>query len=251
MNVNVEKIERILAADRVWSAYALADLEPEQAAFCSWSVADDALILNYRRLDPPVLFTHGTPSGIATLLSKIPAGRYQFSIRPAHLIPISAAFEIDEMFEMWRMVYTDRAGTIGPGGLSAERLNAGNLDDLQDLFSDHPDAPDAFLESQLDLGVFYGVYDHDRLMAVSGTHILSKHYRLAAIGNVFTDPAYRGKGCATLTSYAVVQELLANGVETIVLNVAKANTAAVTAYKRIGFQTYCEFLEGYGKRIKR
>ena len=41
------------------------------------------------------------------------------------------------------------------------------------------------------------------LVAVAGTHLVSDTYGVAAIGNVFTHPDYRGRGYATLATGAV------------------------------------------------
>jgi predicted GNAT family acetyltransferase len=131
------------------------------------------------------------------------------------------------------------------------RLGETHLSDLRALFGDRPDAPDAFTPSQLKSGVFYGIYDRQDLVAVAGTHVRSARFKLAAIGNVFTHPEYRGQGFASATTAAVVQDLMADGIETIILNVAQSNTPAVRTYERIGFRTHCAFFEGYAECIKR
>jgi ribosomal protein S18 acetylase RimI-like enzyme len=251
MNVDTHIIESILATDRVWSAYALADLEPEHKDFCIWSVMGRSILLTYMGLDPPALFMYGNAPEIAEMLPDIPEGTYQFSCLPEHLNPIQETIETDNIVEMWRMVYSEHLETIDLNLAPTQRLDANHLEDINALFANHPESPDAFMPSQLNSGMFFGVYEQGRLVAISGTHVCSNHYRLAAIGNVFTDPAYRGKGYASLTTQAVVEALLANGIETIVLNVARSNTPAIKAYQRTGFRPYCGYFEGYGKRIKR
>jgi predicted GNAT family acetyltransferase len=150
---------------------------------------------------------------------------------------------------MWRMVHSEQADAIDPEDMQVQRLDLEHLEDIRGLFVGHGDAPDAFSASQLRTGTFFGVFDGERLAAISGTHVRSTRYRVAAIGNVFTDPLHRGKGYASLTTQAVLNALLADGMDTIVLNVAKSNRAAIKAYQRIGFKPYCGYFEGYGKRI--
>ncbi len=70
----------LLESDRVWCAYALADLDPHYASDCTWRVNQGAAVLIYVGLMPPVLFAHGDPQDAAPLLEKVPAGRYQFTL---------------------------------------------------------------------------------------------------------------------------------------------------------------------------
>ncbi len=81
-------------------------------------------------------------------------------------------------------------------------------------------------------------------MAAAGPHLVSPTYGVAAVGNVFTHPDYRGRGYGTLTTSAVVAELLGLGMRDVVLNVEQANAVAVRLYERLGFERYCPFLEG-------
>lgn len=249
MTTDTNVIENILLGDPVWSAYALADLAPEHRDYCSWLVGDQSIILIYSGLRPPVLFTQGSRSSISTLISRVPVGTYQFSCRPEHLDVLGASISATQTIKMWRMVFSGGIERLQIPGRQPVRLDERNLNDIQQLFANQPDAPDAFKSSQLQSGAFFGVYDREHLVAISGTHVLSSNYQLAAIGNVFTDPDYRGNGFALLATRAVVDMLVAGGIETIVLNVAKENMAAIKTYQRIGFLPYCEYIEGHGKRV--
>jgi ribosomal protein S18 acetylase RimI-like enzyme len=251
MSFDPAAIEQILKRDPVWSAYALADLEAEHRPYCTWLQAGQSLLLIYRALEPPVLFIQGAPDEIDSLVLDVPAGRYQLSCRPEHLIALQDKIRTESISKMWRMAYTGSVERIQEKAITVLRLNQENLPGIQELFAGHSDAPDAFLSSQLQSGIFYGVFDQKRLIAISGTHVHSPRFRLAAIGNVFTHPDYRGLGFASLTTRAVVDDLLTQGTETIVLNVVQSNQAAIKAYERIGFQVHCEYVEGYGIRFKR
>jgi predicted GNAT family acetyltransferase len=63
---------------------------------------------------------------------------------------------------------------------------------------------------------------------------------------VFTKPDQRNRGHGTRVSSSVVGTLLAMGIRTIVLNVAKTNHPAIRSYTRIGFLPYCKYQEGLG-----
>jgi predicted GNAT family acetyltransferase len=124
------------------------------------------------------------------------------------------------------------------------QLGIEDLEEIQALFSNRPDRPDAFHKKQLDAGPFYGIRSQGDLRSVAGIHIISSWANVAAVGNVYTHPDYRGRGLATRTSAAVVRDLLELGFRTIVLNVAVNNEPAIHSYRRLGFQPVCEYNEG-------
>jgi predicted GNAT family acetyltransferase len=93
-------------------------------------------------------------------------------------------------------------------------------------------------------GTFFGTLVADHLVAVAGTHLVSPTYAVAAVGNVFTHPDYRGRGYGTVTTSAVVAELLAREILDIILNVSQSNSSAIHIYEQLGFERYCPFLEG-------
>jgi predicted GNAT family acetyltransferase len=88
----------------------------------------------------------------------------------------------------------------------------------------------------------------DELVAAGGTHALATRYGMAAIGNILTLPAYRGRGYATAVTAAVVAELLTSECRTVILNVAQHNHLAVRLYARLGFRTHCRYQEGIVQR---
>jgi hypothetical protein len=63
----------VLERDRVWSAYALADLDPPHAAHARWLGGERAAVLTYTGFEPPVLFAAGEPDEARCLLGQIPA----------------------------------------------------------------------------------------------------------------------------------------------------------------------------------
>jgi predicted GNAT family acetyltransferase len=105
----------------------------------------------------------------------------------------------------------------------------------------------AFSPYQLAQGVFYGIENRGRLIAAAGTHLVAPTYGVAAVGNVFTDPDYRGQGYATLCTSAVTKELLSQGTD-VVLNVQEGNADAVHIYEKLGYRPYCRFIEALGVR---
>ena len=131
-----------------------------------------------------------------------------------------------------------------PAEGSAIRLCERDLADLEKLYTLHPSGA-FFRPYMLTLGVYYGVRKDGVLVSVAGTHVSSPSYRMACIGNVFTDPSHRGKGYATVCTSKVVKELLSKH-DDIILNVDNQNKAAVRIYEKLGFHEHCTYLEGLG-----
>ena len=97
----------------------------------------------------------------------------------------------------------------------------------------------------LEHGIYYGAYVAGTLVAVAGTHAISRRHRIATIGKVFTRPAARGRGLATATTGAVAQTLVQDGAREVALNVAEDNPTAISIYRRLGFAVHMAYWEGY------
>jgi len=152
--------------------------------------------------------------------------------------------EVQRETLMWRMVLPPGALRWDPAYDLAIRLGAADIAQVRSLFEGQKDMPDAFLPEQLDAGPFYGIMADGQLAAVAGVHVVSSRFRIAAIGNVYTHPAWRGRGFAKAATAAVARELQSAGVGIIVLNVARSNRAAIRAYQALGFAAHGEYYEG-------
>ncbi len=256
---------RCLYTDPIWAAYAIADLQPEMAGDCRWLAtagADgDAVALIYRGLYPPILWTMGDPQQLAALLEgqELPPAIY-VSVREEHLPVVSRHYDLGgDIRPMLRMVLADKEAALrpAPAGAAPVRLAGAQTEDVLHLLAHGgPFSPDAFSPAQIDQGVFFGVYaaadgasgEAPELVAVGGTHIVDRAAGIAAIGNMYTHPAHRRRGhCAAILS-ALVRELLALGLHTIVLNVDQRNPGAEALYQKHGFAVHIPYIEGKGHR---
>ncbi|MCH7589264.1 MAG: GNAT family N-acetyltransferase [Chloroflexi bacterium] len=246
MRRSSDDIRHLLESDRIWSAYALADLDPRYISASSWYVNENAAILIYAGFDPAVLFSMGPDAALGELLPLIPAGQYTYTLLKNSRRLIDPFLNVGHEKIMVRMVLDS-----GPLPIIYRddfiQLTEINLGDVQRLFGSYPDQPDSFVASQLRDGIFFGYYKADDLVSIAGTHVLSKTASVAAIGNVFTKPRYRNRGLATEASICVVESLREMGIETIVLNVAVDNKPAQVIYAKIGFRHFCEYYEGQGE----
>ncbi|MCB0166342.1 MAG: GNAT family N-acetyltransferase [Anaerolineae bacterium] len=122
-------------------------------------------------------------------------------------------------------------------------LSITDIDRLTALYqASYPD--NAFDARMLETGCFFGLEDDGALVSVAGIHVYSEQYRVAAVGNVTTHPAYRGRGLALAACAKLGQQLLERRIKHIGLNVKADNQAAIACYQKLGFDyvaTYTEY----------
>jgi GNAT superfamily N-acetyltransferase len=240
-----QQVRHLLEEDRVWCAYALADLDPPHRKWCQWFIKDQGVVLIYHGFQPPILFAHGSSPDVTSLLAKIEPGIYQYTLTPSERMSLDHRLEVEQENIMYRMVL-DPSQFNPPNLEEIKPLTTDDLDAINTLFADSPEGPDAFHVRQLDIGPFFGSVQGETLLSVAGVHVVSEVASIAALGNVYTHSEYRNRGLATQTSAAVVKSLLKAGIATIVLNVALANAPAVHLYQQLGFQPSCTYHEGVG-----
>lgn len=271
LTTDKRELAAFLCRDPVWAAYAIGDLEDALFADTTWYLAgDDAargLVLLYRGLEPTVLLTMGEVDDVAAVLANAPMpDRVSLAALREHLPAIAAHYDFstDRVRPMLRMVVEPeafRSASERPTAGALRRLTPDDLPEIEALYTcGGAFAPDAFHPRQLAEGVFYGVTAGGRpeaLLAVAGTHLVSRTDTprkecqswetsgVAAVGNVYTHPAWRGQGLARLAASAVTAELLRRGL-LVVLNVDQDNLPAISLYRQLGFREHCPFVEGIG-----
>lgn len=235
-----------LETDRLYAAYAIGDLEPELFAQSTWVGAKEAnrlqaLVLHFRGLKLPALLLMGDTDGLRAILEEAPCPeRVHLTCRTEHLPMTRDFYTWKKTTPMWRMVLQPRS--FRPVKGDCVRLTSAHSNQLAELYA--LGGGTGYSATQVQYGVFYGILAEGQLVAAAGTHLVSSTYSVAAVGNVFTHPDYRGQGYGTATTSAVVTELLHRGIRDIILNVGQANAVAVHIYERLGFERYCPFLEG-------
>jgi len=240
-------IEAYLDTHRLWSAYALGDLDPGYREKCEWFGAQDeggslrALALVYHGLEPPALLTMGDAHGIALILgAALRAPRLYVGVLDEHLPALRAHYRLGDHEPMWRMAL--RPDDFRPRRGAVTHLTPQYTRDLKELYA--LGGGDAFTPGQVFDGAFFGIEERGRLVAAAGTHVLSETRAAAAVGNVFTHPDYRGRGYAEITTSAVCADLIQRGIRTLVLNVAQSNAVAIHVYEKLGFKKIMPFVEG-------
>jgi ribosomal protein S18 acetylase RimI-like enzyme len=244
-------IRPLLDRDRIFAAYALADLEDREPARSRWGIAragDEviALVLEYGGPSPQPLFIAGRDDGIEVILRDIirPAIAYVACL-PANQAAVEARYRLEPGPQMVRM-WVDRATfrpAFDPGVERLAPTEAGELNRLYRLGFGSWLPPQAVAE-----GIYYGIRVQGRLVAAAGTHVIGRRARIAVVGNVLTQPEFRGRGYAQATTASVTAQLL-EFCDHVVLNVRADNPPALNAYRRLGYAEHVRFEERLGHRI--
>jgi ribosomal protein S18 acetylase RimI-like enzyme len=246
-----ELIRSFLDRDRIFAAYALADLEDRDAGRAKWGIARAgqdviALVLEYGGPAPQPLFIAGRDDGVEAILRDVirPSIAYVACL-PASLAAVERRYRLDSGPQMVRM-WIDKASlqpVFDPGVERLAPIDAGELNRLYRLGFGSWLPPQAIAD-----GVYFGIRVNGRLVAAAGTHVIGRRARIAVVGNVLTQPEFRGRGYAQATTAAVTARLL-EFCDHVVLNVRSDNPPALNAYRRLGYAEHVRFEERLGHRI--
>jgi ribosomal protein S18 acetylase RimI-like enzyme len=246
-----DAIRAFLERDRLFGAYALADLEDREAGRAKWGIArvgDEivSLVLEYGGPSPQPLYAVGRDDGIDAVLRGVikPAIAY-IACLPASLPVVERRYRVDAGPQMVRM-WVDREhfrAAEDPGVEPLGPSDAGELNRLYRLGFGSWLPPQAISE-----GIYRGIRVNGRLVAAAGTHVIGRRARIAVVGNVLTQPEFRGRGYAQATTGAVTAHLL-QFCDHVVLNVRSDNPPALNAYRRLGYAEHVRFEERLGHRV--
>lgn len=268
-------IRAFLDTDRLYAGYAIGDLELGMFERCDWygvggtgsdgvgvsrpvrnQPGDDcsaeprglgqgggllALVLVFHGFKPPVLFLMGDVDALGGILPRLALpDRVYLNCREEHVAAAGLVYTWGALTPMWRMVL--EAESIGPAPADCISLQPSDAGRLAELYA--AGGGEAFSPAQMERGVYCGIIKDGRIVAAAGTHLVSATYAVAAVGNVFTHPDWRGRGFGAGVTRAVVTGLRRRGIQHIILNVSQSNRVAVGLYERLGFRRHCAFLEG-------
>jgi predicted GNAT family acetyltransferase len=246
-------IERFARRDTALHLYELGDLDPFFWPHTRWyGLADasgelSAVALLYSGASLPTVLALGRADDepLATLVTavapRLPARVY------AHLGPGL----LPRMGDRWRPTHhgrylklerRDRGAPSHPLAAEAVRLEPGDRDEILALY-ERAYPGNWFDARMLESGQYFGLRREGVLVCVAGIHVFSPRYRVAALGNITTDPRHRGQGLAAGVTARLCQSLRDAGIETIGLNVRADNAAAIACYQRLGFVEIGEYDE--------
>lgn len=246
---DLAEIRAWLEQERPYSAYPLGQLEPDLfplvTCWLAESATGQAMVLFSRGGLGDAVFMSGAAEGVDAILSVHPGPRGNFAtFRLAHLPVVERYFRVANPVVMSRME-VDRASFRLPlhdrRGVMVRRLLTADARAVNRLYSAEGQ-PTHYTGSHIEQGLYHGVFEDRRLVAVAGTHVISPTEHIAVVGNVFTHPGWRSLGYGTLATAATTAALL-EFCTLVTLTVDPTNTPAVRSYLRLGYIEHSRLVE--------
>jgi ribosomal protein S18 acetylase RimI-like enzyme len=244
-------IEAFLRRNTPLHLYGLGDLDERFWPWTSWYglVADGqirAIALLYRGLTTPTLLALADAELpeleelVRDLCARLP-GRFYTHVSPGLAEVLRQRYQLEAHGLHDKMVLKDasRVAVAQTGGIVA--LTPQDAPRVMELY-DRSYPGNWFEPQMLDTGQYFGLEEAGRLVSIAGVHVYSPTYRVAALGNIATDPDFRGRGYARAVTAALCHNLFRT-VEQIGLNVKSDNEPAIACYRGLGFQRCAQYEE--------
>ncbi len=246
-----EEIAAFLRRNARAHVYELGDLDDFDWPFTRWLGWErdgrlEQLVLLYTEPSVPVLLAIAEePLGamedlLRAIRDTLPPALYLHATAP--LLGILAERYAIEGAEPHLKLALGRNDLLSEHALDVDLLEADDLAEIEAFYrAAYPGT--WFVPRMLATNRYVGIRHHDRLVCVAGVHVHSPTWGVAALGNVATLRELRGQGLARGACAALCLFLLADGIETIALNVRADNTSAVASYSRLGFEPVATYIE--------
>ncbi|MDI6858792.1 MAG: GNAT family N-acetyltransferase [Dehalococcoidia bacterium] len=253
-----DEIRRRLEEERIYAAYALAQLEAGAFERSEWWLSrgdgGEALLMHSKAGLGNALVALGDAPALAAALSLHPGPQNTFAtFRLEHLDVMRRCFILAQSEPMARMVVTRDAFEAAPtleaeadGALVVRRLDERDIGRVNRLYRSEGSHME-YRAHHLRGNVYFGLFEDGRLVSVAGTHSIARESGIAVVGNVFTHPLYRDRHYGLRVTSAVTEALLETCPE-VALTVHPENAPAVRAYARLGYQQDCEMIEAGASR---
>ena len=238
-----------LRPDRLFAAYALAQLEPGAFALSQWWTSETeegcSVVAHSRGGLGETTFVLGPAAGVQAILSIHP-GPYQTFVTamPEHVEALGSVYGVGAARPMVRMHVTRERLRVVEG--ASVLLHGAQVRAINRLYGSEGTMT-TYLPRHIDEGLYRGVVVEGRLVSVAGTHAISAVHGIAVVGNVYTHPDYRGRGYATVATSAVTETLLERCGD-VVLSVSEENEPALQAYRQLGYGEAGAIVEAAARR---
>jgi ribosomal protein S18 acetylase RimI-like enzyme len=232
-------LRKALSEQRLWSAYAINDLQPpfrERSAFHYATQGKQwAIVLDYRTTTFNGLLPFGDPKGVAALLEAQSDALPRTCIIPTDSAAMQEVlgrwYSFGKQEPMYRMVASRAHFHHYESGVTCDELGPANIGEISAFYTLN-NVP-TFSPDQVHNGVYAGVRRH-------GVHAADK---LAAVGNVYTDAMLRGNGYVRTIISWLTQAVLERGCDDVVLSVHQNDFGAQQMYEPLGFKHVISFWE--------
>jgi GNAT superfamily N-acetyltransferase len=237
-------IEQFLREDPFMHLYGIGDLDDffwPDTKWMAFTIAGRirSIVLLYNDVKSPVLLALNHRKSFPVEMQRSKLGPFLPQNLNAHLTPdyrklLESEFNIKSTGIHYKMGLTDTPKSLGHQVRGIHRLGINNRNELNELYrQSYPG--NWFNEKMLQTGWYYGLRYEERLVSVAGVHVFSEKFRIAALGNITTHPAYRNRGFAGRVTACLCRDL-SDYADHIGLNVHGDNVSAIRCYQQLGFR---------------
>jgi ribosomal protein S18 acetylase RimI-like enzyme len=251
------EIERFLRRDPELHIYCLGDLDdffwPRTTWYgCQESGELQEVVLMYAgKALPTVVGISEEPPRMTEMLREMAAllpERFHAHLSPGVEKAFEGSHKLSPHGPHYRMALRDVARVRAVECSEVIRLSENDLDDVLSFYTESYPG-NWFDATMLQTGQYFGARVGSKLVSAAGVHVYSPSYRVAALGNITTHLAHRKRRHGKRVTARLCQSLLAD-VDHIGLNVKTDNEAAVTCYRKLGFETVALYEELNVERIR-
>ena len=221
-------LRRIFARDPIGAIYQIGDLDDASFPHCNWFVdGTRGVLLIYTGLAVPMVALFGEAGA---LVREIPLPERFYTKVPDR--GVFAGWNLSDPDELYVMGL-DKLSPF-PSNVQIEHVTDGAH--IAALYQHY--RGNYFDPAQVPSNVYLAARVEGELVGAAGTHCWSAAEGAAAIGNVVTATAHRGRGIARALMTRLCEELAARGCRHIGLHVNRGNRAAIACYQRVGFRIH-------------
>jgi ribosomal protein S18 acetylase RimI-like enzyme len=245
------EIENYLRKDVYRNIYSIGDLDDFFWPYTTWygfnfSGEISAIALMYTGLLLPTLvaFSREGEADMLKLLNSMRSilpNRFYAHLSSGFASVLEATHNLEPKGEHYKMALLDEVPLATVDCSEVAHLSSQDIAPIQVLYKESYPG-NWFDPRMLETNKYFGIRENGRLVSIAGVHVYSSKYKVAALGNIATLPAYRGRGCATRVTARLCRSLIEEGVA-IGLNVKADNTAAISCYQQLGFQIIASYEE--------
>jgi len=244
------EIKRFLEQDPFLHIYALGDLDDFFWPYTSWYGSQsnrelETIVLVYAGPQLPTVLAlsddHDAMAKLLTSIGQILPYRFYAHLSPGLETILRTTHAVESGADHYKMALHDGGPVAAVDTSGVDRLGPDDLPALQMLYDES--YPGNWFDPRMLLtNQYFGIRDGEQLISAAGVHVFSPRYRVAALGNIVTRPECRNNGHGTRVTAALCQSLSRTGTR-IGLNVQADNVAAISCYRKLGFQVSASYGE--------
>ncbi len=180
-------------------------------------------------VSPYVGFAEDYTNGFNDLYELLPTGRRILYARPTS-VPIPQGWQLQHEIKGLQFVY-EGSNHFNTDFSNIHPLTETHIDQMIELVK--LTKPGPFGRRTIDFGSYFGIFDKNKLVAMTGQRLHVANY--TELSAVCTHPDHLGKGYASALMQHQMQIILNNGQHPF-LHVRDDNERAIAVYERLGFK---------------